>query len=61
MAEARENSTEEFFNHDPITQAYSETIEVRGFNNLPTVLEVNPYGRLPDTAPPRVREEDYLF
>jgi general secretion pathway protein K len=61
VAEARENSTEEFFNPDPITQAYSETIEVRGFNNLPTVLEVNPYGRLPDTAPPRVREEDYLF
>lgn len=61
VAEARQNSTEEFFNPDPITQAYSETIEVRGFNNLPTVLEVNPYGRLPDTAPPRVREEDYLF
>jgi len=58
---ARENSSDEFFNPDPVTQAYSETIEVRGFNNLPTVLEVNPYGRLPDTAPPRVREEDYLF
>jgi general secretion pathway protein K len=61
VAQVRENSTDEFFNPDPVTQAYTEIIEVRGFNNLPTVLEVNPYGRLPDTAPPRVREEDLLF
>ncbi|GAB5497764.1 MAG: hypothetical protein PsegKO_00750 [Pseudohongiellaceae bacterium] len=61
VAQVRENSTDEFFNPDPVTQAYSEIIEVRGFNNPPTVLEVNPYGRLPDTAPPRVREEDLLF
>ena len=51
----------EFVNPDPVTQAYSQIIEVRGYNQLPTVYKVDPYGELPDTAPPRVLEEDYLF
>lgn len=52
---------EEFPNFDLVQQAYMEVVEVRGFNDLPTVLRVDPYGRLPDTGPPRVHEEDYLF
>ncbi len=50
-----------FANPDPVTQAYMKIIEVRSFNNLPRSYKVDPYGRLPDTAPPRVAEEDYLF
>ncbi len=50
-----------FLNPDPVSQAYSEIIEVRGFNQLPTVYKIDPYGELPDTAPPRVLPEDYLF
>ena len=53
--------TDPFVNPDTVTQAYMEIIEVRGYNNLPVVYKVDPYGRLPDTAPPRVLEEDYLF
>ncbi|MFM1895633.1 MAG: hypothetical protein RLZZ385_707 [Pseudomonadota bacterium] len=41
---------------DPVTQAYMEIIEVRSYNNLPRVYKVDPYGRLPDTAPPRIEE-----
>ena len=52
---------EEFVNPDPVTQAYSEIIQVRGFQDLPRVLKVDPYGHLPDTAPPRVAEEDLSF
>lgn len=43
-------------NPDPVTQAYMEIIEVRGYNNLPRVYKVDPYGRLPDTAPARVEK-----
>lgn len=50
-----------FVNPDVVTQAYMEIIEVRSYNNLPVVYKVDPYGRLPDTAPPRVHEEDLLF
>ena len=52
---------EEFPNFDLVKQAYMEIIEVRGFNNLPNVHRVDPYGRLPDTGPPRIYEENYLF
>ena len=45
---------DEFTNPDPVTQAYSEIIEVRSYNNLPTVYKIDPYGRLPDTAQARV-------
>lgn len=50
-----------FINPDLVSQAYMEIIEVRGYNNLPVIYKVDPHGRLPDTAPPRVLEEDYLF
>lgn len=50
-----------FVNPDLVSQAYMEIIEVRSYNNLPLVYKVDPYGRLPDTAAPRVLEEDYLF
>lgn len=61
IAMVEEMMGEEFFNPDPVQQAYMEIIEVRGHQNLPTVLKVDPYGRLPDTAPPRVLEENLLF
>ena len=54
-------SDDDFINPDPVSQAYMEIIEVRGFNGLPVVYQIDPYGRLPDTAPPRVLEEDWLF
>ena len=50
-----------FTNPDLVTQAFTEILEVRGYNNLPAIYKIDPYGRLPDTAPPRVLEEDYLF
>lgn len=50
-----------FVNPDLVTQAYMEIVEVRNFNALPLVYKVDPYGKLPDTAAPRVAEEDYLF
>ncbi len=52
---------DEFANPDPVTQSYMEIVEVRSYNNLPRIYKIDPYGRLPDTAPPRVAEEDYLF
>jgi len=53
---------EEYFpDFDLVEQAYMEIIEVTGFNDLPNVHHIDPYGRLPDTGPPRVYEEDYLF
>jgi general secretion pathway protein K len=48
----------EFINPDPVRQAWSEIVEVRGFRNLPQVLKVDPYGRLPDTSPARLLEQD---
>ncbi len=33
---------DEFTNPDPVTQAYSEIIEVRSYNNLPTVYKIDP-------------------
>ena len=52
---------DEFVNPDPVTQSYMEIVEVRSYNNLPRIYKIDPYGRLPDTAAPRVAEEDYLF
>jgi len=52
---------EEFPNLDLVQSAYMQIIEVRGFSNLPNIHWVDPYGRLPDTGPPRIYEEDYLF
>jgi general secretion pathway protein K len=48
----------EFINPDPVRQAWSEIVEVRGFRNLPRVLKIDPYGRLPDTSPARLLEQD---
>ena len=56
-----ELAEEDFPDFDLIEQAYMEIIEVTGFNDLPNVHHIDPYGRLPDTGPPRVYEEDYLF
>lgn len=61
MALIEEMNGEPFFNPDPVTQAFMEIVEIRAFNSLPRVLKIDPYGRLPDTSPPRVLEEDYLF
>ncbi|PCH62282.1 MAG: hypothetical protein COC19_03110 [SAR86 cluster bacterium] len=48
-------------NPDPVTRAYMQIIEVTGFNNLPTVYQVAPYGHLPDTAPARIEQYDIAF
>lgn len=53
--------TDPFINRDRVTQAYMEIIEVRSYNSLPVIYKIDPYGRLPDTAPPRVLAENYLF
>ncbi len=50
-----------FHNPDPVTRAYMEIVEARGYSNLPLVHHIDPFGVLPDTAPPRVAEEDLLF
>lgn len=52
---------EEFVNPDPVTQSYMEIIEVRSYNSLPRIYKIDPYGRLPDTAPTRVSEDEFLF
>ena len=56
-----ELAEEDFPDFDLVEQAYMEIIEVTGFSALPNVHHIDPYGRLPDTGPPRVYEEDYLF
>ena len=52
---------DEFFNPDPVTRGYMEILEIRGYTNPPIVYHIDPYGVLPDTAPPRVAERDFLF
>jgi len=52
---------EEFLNPDLVTQAYMEVVEARTHTSLPRLYKVVPYGFLPDTAPPRVYPENYLF
>jgi general secretion pathway protein K len=41
---------------DPVTQAYMEIMEFRNRGQRGRVYMVDPYARLPDTAPPRVEE-----
>ena len=38
-----------------------EVVEARTHTALPRLYKVDPYGYLPDMAPPRVHPEDYLF
>ena len=52
---------QDFVNPDPVSQAFMEIVEIRGYNQLPRVYKIDPYGRLPDTAPARVHPEDLLF
>lgn len=54
--EAAMNDSEFDFNPDPVVSAYMEIIEVRSYNNLPRVYKVEPYGKLPDTSPARVKQ-----
>jgi len=64
LSEAQQLALEEiqeFVNPDPVTQAYMEVVEARAHTTLPRLYKVDPYGYLPDTAPPRVYPEDYLF
>lgn len=39
--------------NDPVQQAYMQVMEVRSFNSRARIYQVNPYARLPDTAPAR--------
>ena len=41
--------------------AFMETIEVTGFNDLPRVLRIDPYGVLPDSSPSRLMIDEYNF
>ena len=41
---------------DPVTQAYMQVMEIRGFRERERVYQVDPYGRLPDTAPAQPEE-----
>jgi len=43
---------------DQVTQAYMQIIEVRSANSRGRVYKVDPYGRLPDTAPARLQQEN---
>lgn len=61
VALAEQANDEAFFNPDPVTRAYSEVIQAANFGSLPRVMKIDPYAQLPDTAPPRVLEEDLLF
>ncbi len=54
----RIDDSEFYFNPDPVTQAYTEIIEVTSFDSLPRVYKVDPYGFLPDTAPARIEQYD---
>ncbi len=51
---ARLAAEDEFHNPDPVTRGYMEILEVRGYANPPIIYHIDPYGRLPDTAPARV-------
>jgi general secretion pathway protein K len=53
-------SEDEFVNPDPVTRAYMEIVETSGWDTLPRVLKVDPYARLPDTAPARVSIENSM-
>ena len=46
---------------DLVQQAHMEIIEVNSINELPRILRIDPYGRLPDSAPARISKENYLF
>lgn len=39
---------------DTVTHAYMQVMQVRSFQNRARIYQVNPYARLPDTAPARV-------
>lgn len=38
---------------DPVTQAYMQIMEVRGYESRARIYKVHPYARLPDTSPAR--------
>ena len=42
-------------------QAFMEIVEVNGFSDLPAILRIDPYGRVPDSSPSKIQEEDYNF
>ncbi len=42
-------------------QAYMEIVEVSGIVERPTILRLDPYGVLPDSAPSRIAEDEYNF
>lgn len=61
VAAMRELSEDEYFNPDPVAQAYMEVVQVRNFNEPRRVMKIDPYGRLPDTSPPRVEPSELPF
>ncbi len=46
---------------EDIQRAYMVTVQTKGFNQLPEVLLVNPYGILPNTAHEQLVDEDDNF
>jgi len=43
------------------TQALVEIVEITGFSELPNILRIDPYGRLPDSALSRIPKDEYNF
>jgi general secretion pathway protein K len=58
LVEEPEPETPPLTSQKPYQRAYMITVQPRGFNRLPKILEVNPYGVLPDTSHEQFINED---
>lgn len=54
--ESEDRESSEKVRQDPVTQAYMQIMEVSGPERRARVYKVDPYGRLPDTAPAHPEE-----
>jgi general secretion pathway protein K len=58
LVEEPEPETSSLVSQKSYQRAYMITLQPRGFNRLPKILEVNPYGVLPDTSYEQFINED---
>ena len=56
----KSNEGQVYSNLAPL-QAFMEIVQVTGFVERPTILRIDPYGVLPDSAPSRIPEDEYNF
>ena len=56
----KNNEGQVYSNSAPL-QAFMEIVQVTGFAERPTILRIDPYGVLPDSAPSRIPEDEYNF